>query len=205
MERKKRFLIGLLILMIAVLSLAGCEKPAKNPGEEAPGSQLTDQQGEKEPSSEDKDPQTTKEAPVSSGDKASSVNGIYYSASGEKADILILDETLEGREILLGDEVRVFFTDKPMNSLTELEIKEKEGSLFVEKARSVPKISFQAKYSGMSDSSSAEFQVGERGFVLLVAEELTEKLSQEKAGELMDITIEQNETEQANPVLIDFK
>lgn len=195
----------LVILSVVFTGCGGSGKESEKQGGNTPVS--SQQNGKEDPEEKEKDQQTQAGDPQSSstaGDRKS-VSGIYYSSSGETADILILDSSLGGRQILLGDEARVFFTDKTMNTLTELEVRDENGKLVAEKARPAEKISVKARYEGMSDGSSAEFQVGERGFVVQVAEELTEKLAAEKAGELMDITIEQNTVEQANPILVDFK
>lgn len=208
MKKRKLSLTAALLAVILSVVFAGCEGSVKESEKQGADTPISSQQNEKDgPQEKEKDQQKQTGDPQSSltaGDRKS-VSGIYYSSSGETADILILDSSLGSREILLGDEARVFFTDKTMNTLTELEVRDENGKLFAEKAKPAEKIFVKARYEGMSDGSSAEFQVGERGFVVQVAEELTEKLAAENAGELMEITIEQNTVEQANPILVDFK
>lgn len=135
----------------------------------------------------------------------SKVYGIFYGSEQDQADILLFDSVFNGDPIFLSDEARVFFSDKGMNTLVELDVEDRDGKIFVKEAKTVQKASLEVKYIGFSDNNYAEFQLGEKGIVVEVSEHLIDRLMKVSTHELLSIVIEQSETEQANPILVDFK
>lgn len=135
----------------------------------------------------------------------SQMPGIFYSAQEEHPDILIFDFSSYEKPMVLGDEARVFFSGKPMNTLVELHLKEKNERLEIQSVKAVETLQVQAQYVGLSDNNHAVFQFGEKGFVVQVSSEMNDVLSRLKENERYTLTIRQNEIEQANPVLTDLK
>lgn len=192
----KKITFILTILIIAMLSFTACTdqnipvKPQQPDGSQQP-----------EPSKPDEN--TVK--PEDPKKELVEVPAIFYSTDKEIADMLVLDTSVHGNNITLMDDARVFFTDKKMNSLVMLKVEVLEQSMKVYEAEDIKSATAWAKYIGFADNNFAEFEMLEKPFVVQIPENLKEKLMEVNENELLQITIEQNETPEANTVLKDFK
>lgn len=137
------------------------------------------------------------------------VNAIFYSMDADKADMIILDSNLDSnldsKEITLKDEARVFLTDKEVNTVVSLQIKESSKGIEVYNAKDADKATAKAKYIGFADNNFAEFEIMNKAFVLQIPEALKTELEKVNTNELLEITIKTNEIPIANPVLESFK
>lgn len=192
----KKLTLILTIFLIAMLSFTACSE--QNPPSSPEQPDVTQQP--ETPAPEETDP------PADDEEKEFvEVAAIFYSTDQEKADMLILDTSVHGNNVTLMDDARVFFTDKNMNSLVKLKVKVLKQSVEVYEAEDLESAKTWAKYIGFADNNFAEFEVLEKPFVVQIPPELNEELMEVNENELLEITIEQNETPQANTVLKDFK
>lgn len=202
--KRKLWIIGLILMVMTIFW--SCEKSISK-DETTTGDDKVITESSEEKSSKDesnKVQEKEKENKVDEKELTKSY-GIFYSTEGENPDILILDAVLNDKKVILGDEARVFFSDKVMNTLVQLEIREQDQKIFIEKAELVEKASLKAKYNGFSDGNYAEFQIGKKGFVIEIPYEMVDKLKETKMHELLSLTIKPNEIKQGNPVLVDYK
>lgn len=203
--KKRLLLVGLMVFMLfTMISCTSGNQQGENDnsGNKPSTEHTTDQNNDNQ---ENKDNTNSNNNEEVDNKNASKVFGIFYGTDGDKPDLLILDSAYHGKKLQLNDESRVFFSDKVMNTLVEAKVVESNGEIQVESAKEIEKIQLKGKYIGFSDGNFAEFQVGEKGFVVEVPQDLVEKLKETKGNELLSITIKQNETKQANPILVDFK
>ncbi len=133
------------------------------------------------------------------------VSAIFYSMEEDKAEMIILDPEVHGNNIILTDEVRVFFSDKKVNTIVNLEIKVKNQSIEVYNAKNTDDAKTRAKYIGFADNNFAEFEMIDKPFMLQIPDELKTDLEKVNTNELLEITIEENEVAIANPILKSFK
>lgn len=192
----KKLTLILTIFLIAMLSFTACSEQ-NTPSSPQPPDVV---QQPETPAPEDTDP------PGDDKEKELvEVAAIFYSTDQEKADMIILDTSVHGNNVILMDDARVFFTDKKMNSLVKLKVKVLEQSIEVYEAEDLQSAKTWAKYIGFADNNFAEFEVLEKPFVVQIPADLSEELMEVNANELLEITIEQNEAPEANTVLKDFK
>lgn len=186
----KKITFILTIFLIAMLSFTACSE--QNPPSSPQPPDVTQQPGTPDP-------------PVNDEKELVEVPAIFYSTNQEKAEMLILDTSVHGNNIILMDDARVFFTDKKMNSLVKLKVKVLEQSMEVYEAEDLQSAKTWAKYIGFADNNFAEFEVLEKPFVIQIPSDLSEDLMEVNENELLEITIEQNEVPEANTVLKSFK
>ena len=188
----------LAVLLVLGIMVTGCNnqikpsEPDKIPVESNEGQENPDNQAKPE------------DGPAVDKD-LKQVNAIFYSMDADKADMIILDSNLDSKEITLKDEARVFLTDKEVNTVVSLQIKESSNGIEVYNAKDADKATAKAKYIGFADNNFAEFEIMNKAFVLQIPEALKTELEKVNTNELLEITIKTNEIPIANPVLESFK
>ena len=192
----------LAVLLVLGIMVTGCNnqikpsEPDKIPVESNEGQENPDNQAKPED-----EPAVDKDL--------KQVNAIFYSMDADKADMIILDSNLDSnldsKEITLKDEARVFLTDKEVNTVVSLQIKESSKGIEVYNAKDADKATAKAKYIGFADNNFAEFEIMNKAFVLQIPEALKTELEKVNTNELLEITIKTNEIPIANPVLESFK
>ena len=192
----------LAVLLVLGIMVTGCNnqikpsEPDKIPVESNEGQENPDNQAKPED-----EPAVDKDL--------KQVNAIFYSMDADKADMIILDSNLDSnldsKEITLKDEARVFLTDKEVNTVVSLQIKESSKGIEVYNAKDADKATAKAKYIGFADNNFAEFEIMNKAFVLQIPEALKTELEKVNTNELLEITIKTNEISIANPVLESFK
>lgn len=200
---KKSILMIILVLSV-ILGNVSCQKDTPTDNQTQENNPATQQ--ENEPTQNKKtNPEGKENKQEAQQNTFRQLHGIFYGTQEDKPDLLVFDFDLYEKPMLLDDEARVFFSEKPMNTLVDLKITEQDDHLLIVSADLIDTFDIRAKYDGLADNNHAVFQFGEKGFVVQVSPEMTEKLSKLNTNELYTVTIKQNEIEQANPVLLDLK
>lgn len=187
----KRIFMLVSIFLLALFVLVGCQTQDIGDSPDIP---LPDEQVDE-----------IDEDEVDIRDGKIEVYGLFFSYEEEMGNMIILDPTVHGNNIILMDEARVFFTDKEMNTLVKMWIDVKEQEIEVYDAELVEQATTVVKYIGFADSNFAEFQILENYFVVQIPRDLADEFEDINTNELLEITIIPNETEGGNTVLKSVK